>query len=433
MFFRILGESFRRNPARKWLEGAALTLGMAIATAALVVVLDVSDRMAREFRQLGANLVVTPKTDTLALEIGGVDYRPVEEGAYLEENDLGKLRMIFWRLNIVGFSPFLETQAELEHGGNRIATTLVGTWVARDVAVPDGTTFTTGVLKTHPWWRVEGAWFHEAAAASGSVSRAEVVVGASLASRAGVRPGDEILLRAASGEERLHVSGILSTGGAEEQAVIAPLAFVQTLTGRPGKFRRLLVSALTVPADDFSQRDPGTMTPAEYDRWFCTPYIFAIALQIRQALPGGEVRVIRQVAETEGRVLGRLSALLWLVSAAALIAAALVIGSTCATTVLERRREIGLMKALGAGRRRIVSLFLAEQLVVALFGGLLGFAAGQGLGYVVGRIVFGLPATGRLVLLPLVLVLALVVALAGSLWPLGRLARLDAAPVLRGE
>jgi putative ABC transport system permease protein len=433
MFFRILGESFRRNPARKWLQGAALTLGMAIATAALVVVLDVSDRMAREFRRLGANLVVSPKTDTLPLEIAGVDYRPVAEGTYLEEKDLGKLRMIFWRLNIVGFSPFLETQAELERGENQFATTLVGTWAAHDVPVPDGTTFTTGVLNTHPWWKVEGAWFREASAAGNSALGAEAVVGASLASRAGIHPGDEILLRAAGDELRLHVSGILSTGGAEEQAVVAPLAVVQNLTRHPGEFRRLLVSALTLPEDAFAQRDPATLSPAEYDRWFCTPYISSIALQIRQALPGAEVRVIRQVAETEGRVLGRLSALLWLVSAAALIAAALVIGSTCATTVLERRREIGLMKALGASRRRIVSLFLAEQLAVALIGGLLGYAAGQGLGYVVGRIVFGVPATGRLVLLPLALMLALAVSLAGSLWPLERVARLEAAPVLRGE
>jgi putative ABC transport system permease protein len=442
MFFRILGESFRRNPARKWLAGAALTLGMAITTSALVVVLDVGDRMAREFRRLGANIVVTPKQDTLPLEIGGVDYRPVQEGAYLEEKDLGNLRTIFWRLNIVGFSPFLESPAEVEHGGTRVATTLVGTWVEHTLPVSDGTTYTTGVLQTHPWWRVEGAWFHEpppadstkgAAATSGSSPVPEVVVGASLASRMGIHPGDEILLHAAGRNATLRVTGILSTGGSEEQAVVAPLIFVQALSGRPGEYRRLLVSALTLPDDTLAQRNPDTMTPAEYDRWFCTPYLSAVAFQVRQALPGAEVRVVRQVAETEGRVLGRLSSLLWLVSAAALVAAGLVIGSTAATTVLERQREIGLMKALGAGRRRIVALFLAEQVVIAMVGGLIGYAAGQGLGYIVSRIVFGVPATGRFVLLPVALGLALAVALAGSLWPLGRVARLDAAPVLRGE
>ncbi len=436
MFFRILGESFLRNPARKWLEAAALALGMAITTAALVTALDVGDRMAREFRRLGANLVVTPKTDTLPLEIGGTDYRPVEEGAYLHQEDLGKLRTIFWRFNIVGFSPFLDAPAEVERGPSRLATRIVGTWAAHAVPVPDGTTFTTGVLTTHPWWKVEGAWFADAsggAAGAGLNAPVDAMIGASLASRAGIRPGDVVMVRASGHEIRVRASGILTSGGPEDQEIVAPLAFVQELTGHPGEYRRLLVSALTTPENEFAKRDPDTMNPTDYDRWFCTPYISSIAFQIKQAMPGAEVRVVRQVAETEGRVLNRLSALLWLVSVTALVAAALVIGSTTATTVLERRREIGLMKALGAGRRMIVGLFVAEQVIVAVLGGFAGYLTGEGLGYLVGKAVFGVPATGRLVLLPVVMALALGVTLAGSLWPLGRVARLEAAPVLRGE
>ena len=76
---------------------------------------------------------------------------------------------------------------------------------------------------------------------------------------------------------------------------------------------------------------------------------------------------------------------------------------------------------------------MAEQVLLALAGGLLGYAAGEGLGFLVGKIVFGVPATGRLVLLPVMLALALAVTLAGSLWPLGHVARLQAAAVLRGE
>jgi len=85
MFARLVGESFVRNPRRKILTAAALVVGMAVATATLTVALDVGDRLAREFRSLGANLLVTPESDTLPLEIGGVDYRPVDEGAYLDE------------------------------------------------------------------------------------------------------------------------------------------------------------------------------------------------------------------------------------------------------------------------------------------------------------------------------------------------------------
>ena len=135
MFLRLVADSFTRRPRRKLLTMAALALGMAVATAALSVSLDIGDRLAQEFRSLGANLVVTPTADSLPLEIGGVDYRPANAGAYLPEADLGKLKTIFWRHNIVGFAPILGCA----RGGSGARTpkwpsranplTLIGTWV----------------------------------------------------------------------------------------------------------------------------------------------------------------------------------------------------------------------------------------------------------------------------------------------------------------
>src|ERR1700692_2367474 len=143
MFLRIVSDSFTRKPRRKVLTAAALALGMAGATATLEVALDVGDRLAREFRSLGANLLVTPASDTLPLEIGGVDYRPVDAGAYLPENDLGKLKTIFWRNNIVGFAPFLDVPATVASGnsGNTSSEQLIGTWYSHSVTVPDGSKF----------------------------------------------------------------------------------------------------------------------------------------------------------------------------------------------------------------------------------------------------------------------------------------------------
>ena len=111
MLARLVRESFTRNPRRKILTAAALVVGMAVATATLTIALEVGDRLAHEFRSFGANLLVTPQSDTLPVEIGGVDYRPVNEGAYLQEADLGKLKTIFWRHNIEGFTPFLDVPA----------------------------------------------------------------------------------------------------------------------------------------------------------------------------------------------------------------------------------------------------------------------------------------------------------------------------------
>src|SRR5215831_15561347 len=108
MFLRLVADNFARQPRRKLLTAAALSLGMAVATAALSVSLDVGDRLAKEFRSLGANLVVTPEADSLSLEIGGIDYRPVNAGAYLPEADLPKVKSVFWRNNIVAFAPMLQ-------------------------------------------------------------------------------------------------------------------------------------------------------------------------------------------------------------------------------------------------------------------------------------------------------------------------------------
>ncbi len=428
MFLRIVGESFARHPRRKALTAAALILGMAVTTATLSVALDVGDRLAREFRSLGANLLVTPRGDTLPLEIGGVDYRPVNEGAYLPEKELGKLKTIFWRLNIIGFAPFLEVPVEVQaanRAGNGLGTTLVGTWFEHAVSLPDGTTFRTGVAVTHPWWEVEGRWFADGAE--------ECVVGAVLARRMGVRIGDALSLRAGERLASVRVTGIATTGGLEEEAILARLQLAQALANRPGEFRRLLVSALTKPEDEFARRDPGTMAPAEYDRWYCSPYISSIAHQIQEVLPGTEARPIRRVAESEGRILTRVSGLMWLVTLAALVAAALAVGATSATTVLERRPEIGLMKALGAANWLVAAFFLAEQVLLALVGGGAGYALGIGLARLLGRSVFGVPPTERVILLPVILAVAAVVALAGSLVPLRRAARFDPAPILRGE
>src|SRR5579864_4338552 len=142
MFLRIVSDSFTRKPRRKVLTAAALALGMAVATATLEVALDVGDRLAREFRSLGANLLVTPASDTLPLEIGGVDYRPVDSGAYLPEADLGKIKTIFWRNNIIGFAPSLDVPIELTNargvgsGANSQSAqnvVLIGTWYHQNV------------------------------------------------------------------------------------------------------------------------------------------------------------------------------------------------------------------------------------------------------------------------------------------------------------
>jgi putative ABC transport system permease protein len=429
MFIRLVADSFSRRPRHKLLTGAALALGMAVATAALSVSLDVGDRLAREFRSLGANLLVTPQADSLPLEIGGVDYRPVNAGAYLPESDLGKLKAIFWRNNIVAFTPMLEAQAHvLPMGGSWSDASLIGTWAEHEVSLPDGGTFTTGVARSNPWWRIDGRWFSE--------NSGECVVGIEFARKNGIKVGD--FLSIATGDVGKiptpeKVTGILSSGGPEDNAVIVPLSKAQSLVGKPGQYRKLYVSALTKPEDEFGRRDPNSLDPADYERWYCTPYISSIALQIKQVLPGADVRVIRRVAEGEGAILTRVRTLLWLVTFASLLAAALAVGASSAASVIERRTEIGLMKALGAGSGTVGFLLAAEQLLLALVGGAVGYSLGIWLARLVGQKIFGVAPEFSFLVLAVIIGLAAIVTMLGSAIPLRRASRYEPAPILRGE
>ena len=441
MFLRLVADSFGRRPRHKLLTGAALALGMGVATAALSVSLDVGDRLAKEFRSLGANLLVTPQADSLPLEIGGVDYRPLNAGAYLPESDLPKLKTIFWHNNIMGFAPILETQVyartkvglESVHERIRPESTLVGSWISHPIKTPDGSTFLTGVEKTNPWWRMQGLWFQE--------NGRECVVGKNFAAKRGLKIGDPLYVYSGSAfyilaydevPVRLTITGILDTGGPEDNAIVTLLATSQRLAAKPGEYRKLYVSALTKP-DDFARRDPKSFTPTEYDRWFCTPYISSIAFQIQQELPGTDVRIIRRVAEGEGQVLTRVRMLLWLVTGAALLAAALAVGASAAAPVIERRTEIGLMKALGAGSGMVGFLLAAEQLLLAFVGGGIGYALGIILARMLGQKIFGAAPEPSLIVFFVVIALAAGVTLLGSALPLRRASRYQPAPILRGE
>jgi putative ABC transport system permease protein len=419
---------------------AALAMGMAVATAALSVSLDVGDRLAQEFRSLGANLLVTPQADSLPLEIGGVDYRPANAGTYLPEADLGKLKTIFWRFNIMAFAPIMETSVKVGNPASvpaissHIPTTevrILGTWAQHEVPIPDGSTYVTGIEKTNPWWHVEGRWFADNAQ--------ECVIGSKLAKQLGLSVGGELMLFQLVGvnieasHQHLKVVGLLETGSDEDEAVVAPLSLVQALAGKPGMYRRLYVSALTKPEDAFARKDPKSMTPAEFDTWYCTPYISSIALQISEELKGTDVRVIRRVAEGEGNVLTRVRTLLWLVTLAALLAASLAVGASAAASVIERRTEIGLMKALGANSGLVGVLLAAEQLLLAFVGGGIGYAVGIVLARVLGERIFGFTPEPKLFVLLIILALSALITLLGSAFPLRQASRYNPAPILRGE
>jgi putative ABC transport system permease protein len=423
MFLRLLFESFRRQKRRKTVALLAIALGMSIATAMIAVGNDIGDKISQELRTLGANLVITPIEDTLDVNIGGVNLKPASEGAFIPESELAKIKGIFWGHNIQGYAPFLSDQVEL--GSARVE--LIGTYFAKQLKYGKQE-FVTGVRTVNPWWKVEGDWPSDEPTGADPGPPA-VLVGTNLAADQYIRIGSTLSLQ----KHTVRVSGILNTGGPEDQAIIAPLYVVQEILGKPNAVRRVTVSALTKPEDAFGRKDPNKMPPAMRDRWYCSPYANSIAFQIREVLPNVRVEQVRPVEQNQGKVLSRVNGLMLLLTLAALVAAALAVSAAMAATILERRQEVGLMKSLGASNVGVAVLFLTEAGFLALAGGLLGFVAGSFLAHRIGQSIFGSSITVHPVVLAVVIFCALLVTFLGSAGAVRKAIRFDPAVVLRGD
>jgi putative ABC transport system permease protein len=430
MFFLMLRQSFFRGRRRKALATCTIILAASLITALMTISIDVGDKMSRELKSYGANLTLVPKSENLPLEIGGVDYNPLKGEVFLEEQDLTKVKEIFWHNNIAGYAPFLKVSAAIV-GRSGGSVPLLGTYFSRKVLLSGAEEFRTGVREVNPFWQVQGTWPDDA-------GEGQILAGAALARKLGLKVGDRITLRHASAhrEESYAISGILSSGGPEESAFIAPLASVQRLSGHPGKVQSVSVSALTVPEDRLSRKARGgaeSLDSLEYDRWYCTAYVSSIAHQLEEAIPSASARPIWQVAASEGTVVNKIQLLMVVVTLAAFVASGLGISSLMVTTIMERSREIGLMKALGAANWEVYLLFLSESALVGLIGGLIGCAAGGLLAQVIGLTIFGSTVSFHPIVIPVNVVISILIALAGSLFPSRLITRLFPAEVLHGR
>ncbi len=418
MFFRLLWESFRRQRRRKALAGLAILLGTTAVTAMLALATTIGDRIHKELAVYGANLVIYPQADLLDVKVGGVDIKPSTGGSYLKESDLPKLKGIFWANNITGVSPELPISLKLSDGQQVQA---IGLWFNHDLA-NGGSSMITGATALHPWWKLTGAW---------PSAQNEAVAGTAL----GLHIGDTIQ----TNNVALRITGLVSTGDATEKQLLLPLETAQRLANLPDAVRRVEVSARTRPEDVLARKDPDTLSPKMRDVWYCRPYANSIAYQIREAIPGAQADQVRRVEQNEGNVLERISGLMWLISAAALLAAGFAVSAAMATAILERQREIGLMRSLGASKGSIAFLFYVETGLLAIFAGAVGYLLGSGLAAWLGARIFsgdGAASIGPIlnpVLLPVVVALALVVAIAGSTPSIRTALEMDPSTILRAD
>ncbi|MEE6075265.1 ABC transporter permease [Avibacterium paragallinarum] len=439
MLSRMLLQSWRHGLKRKLLAIMTIFLAAGLVSALLAVSIDIGDKMARELKSYGANILIEPASSAvLSSEINGGNSLSTQD--FLDEKELPNVKDIFWRNNIVGFAPLLSAEVEGKNltQNNTHNISILGTFFDRPIAIPDEDDYHTGQRIISPYWKVQGQWVDDSQKNIGE--NIPALLGNQLANRTQWKIGDQIQLNYHEGETQrqldLHIVGILSTGGAEEQQIVLPLSAVQNLLNLSGKVQAIKVSALTVPENKLSRKardNPDALAAEEYDRWYCTAYVSSISHQLEEAISGAVVRPIWQVAASEGVVIEKIQLLLAVVTVAALVAAAMGIASLMTTTIIERSKEIGLMKALGAYQWQIVLLFYCEAILSALIGGALGCVAGWGLAKFIGITLFGSPLDFAWIVVPCVLVLSVIIALIGTWFPAHRIAQLYPVEVLYGR
>ena len=189
----------------------------------------------------------------LDVDLGGVDLKPASEGAFIAESDLPKLKGIFWGHNIRSFVPYLSSPEKIIAGGRSLNAELIGTYFDQKLHYGKDD-FTTGVRSMSGLWKVQGEWPEDYATWPEHATPG-VLAGNKLAEENNLSASEDIEIAG----KKLHIIGIVNTGGVEDRAIVAPLHIVQTILGQPNKVRRVVVSALTKPEDAFARRDPNAL------------------------------------------------------------------------------------------------------------------------------------------------------------------------------
>ncbi|MBI4465156.1 MAG: FtsX-like permease family protein [Acidobacteria bacterium] len=386
MFFRIVWKAMWLERGRVASSLAALVVGATLASAFLNLYLDLPRKMTAEFRSLGANLVVAPS--------GGAQTLPqdVLDWLFSHRPEVARLGWLY----------------------------AVGTVQGNSVTF--GGTELEGLALLNPTWKVLAAAGKERSGqslaafleSSASLKDREAVpwllAGEKAAAHFGWDVGQSVELEYGGKQLSLPLRGILSTGGSADSQFLLPVSALQKLTGRENTLS--LIELLV----------PGSAAQVE-----------AVRQELAAGLPELEVRPVRQVVESEARVVLKVRGLMFGLTAVVLGIVILSVITTVSGLVLDRQREIGILKALGGRDGTISAIFVAETACFALFAGLVGYGIGFGLAQWGSQRIFHSFLHWRWEVLPAVLAVTLLVALAATAFPVRLIRRLQPAEVLRGN
>lgn len=379
MFWRIVRKLITANYGRLFVILLALGAGAAITAALLNLQIDAKRRLTTEFRALGANVIVVPR-DANANSGGGT----LEQGLLvgLPTENAGKPVPAVAFLYVIGE---VAKAGEIRHQ-------------AAVIAGAEG----QGLTQVRPGQRTEYS-------AELEKDPAACEVGVKAAGQFKVHPGDSLHLGNQGREATCKVFAVVATGGAEDTQIFTKLAAAQTLADLPGRISLVQLSV--------------TGTPDSIQRFIAA---------LSQRLPRADVHGIKQLAEAEGKLYNRISGLLSTTVIIVLVLTSLCVMAGMSNVAIERKNDVGLMKAIGGSVRRVVRLFLAEAILMGIASGLVGSAIGIVGSIWLGKTVFGVAAQPRWIVYPVSVGITIIVSVA-SAFPLRRLASVRPASVFRGE
>ena len=426
MFWRLWWRALSVKPSQAALALGSLAVGAAITSMLLNLYGDVRRKMTEDFRAYGANVVIAASSAGTA--------RSAEDSAMVEEAALQPLAQFVRKVPGTSFAPVL-------YGVVRVSPD------PADPRLPESTNVVAAGAEFGALRRLNPGWREAGAAISADLPPGDCAVGSHLAARLHVRQGDSIELRrvssvAAVSDRRIvdrrstlqaggqrpplqtaesnaesgspfaayRIATVLTTGAAEDDQVFLPLATLQSFLGIAGK---VTLVELSIPGE--------------------TGDVESGVHRLARLLPGLEVRPIRQIVYSEGKVLGTIRWLLLSLTVLILVIIALCVMATMTAIVLERRKDIGVMKTLGAADALLMRLFMTESASLGLAGGVLGYGVGAWLAHGLAARLFGVALRLNGWTLPVVCGLTVMLAVIAAQVPLRIVGAIQPTVVLKGE
>ena len=372
-YLKMIMTSLARRRARMLTALLAIAMGATILSGLVTIYYDIPRQMGKEFRSYGANMLVIP----------------TNPDKKITNDQLDEIKSLIPSGKLVGQAPYIYTNAKI----NEQPYMLAGTDLK-------------GAKENSPYWLIDGSWPEKPR---------EVLIGNEVSKALELKEGDKIIINTpkVNGEGSIDtnfvVSGVVTTGGKEEELIFMSIDDISQLV----KDKNFDVVEYSIEAEqndlskivsNISQKD-GSLTP----------------------------QMVKRVTASQDIVLNKLQALVFIVTIIVLFIMMICVSTTMMAVVTERRKEIGLKKALGATNSSVIVDFLGEGAFLGVFGGLLGVALGYIFANRVSISVFARKVSFLPLLVPMTIIVCIIITIVASLIPVSKTVDIDPALVLRGE